>query len=35
MKQLFTFQGLPMVIVTGMIIWSWISILSVLIASYF
>lgn len=35
MKQLFTFQGLPMVIVTGMVIWSWISILSVLIASYF
>lgn len=35
MKQLLTFQGFPMVIVTGMIIWSWISILSVLFASFF
>ena len=35
MKQLLTFQGLPMVIVTGMIIWSWISIISVLVASFF
>lgn len=35
MKQLLTFQGLPMVIVTGMVIWSWISILSVVLASFF
>ncbi len=35
MKQLMTFQGFPMVVVTGMIIWAWISILSVLIASFF
>lgn len=35
MKQLLTFQGFPMVVVTAMIIWSWISVLSVLIASFF
>jgi len=35
MKQLLTFQGFPMVVVAAMIIWSWISILSVLIASFF
>ena len=35
MKQLFTFQGFPMVVVTAMIVWAWISILSVLIASFF
>lgn len=35
MKQLFTFQNFPMVVVVGMIIWAWISILSVLVASFF
>jgi len=35
MKQLLTFQGFPMVVVVGLVIWSWISILSVLIASLF
>jgi hypothetical protein len=35
MKQLLTFQGFPMVVVTAMIAWAWISILSVLIASFF
>ncbi len=35
MKQLLTFQGFPMVVVTAMIIWAWISILSVLIGSFF
>lgn len=35
MKQFMTFQGLPMVVVIIMIIWAWISILSVLIGSFF
>jgi len=35
MKQLFTFQGFPMLVVVGMIAWSWFSILSVLVASLF
>ena len=35
MKQLLTFQGFPMVVVVGMIVWAWISILSVLVASLF
>lgn len=35
MKQFMTFQGFPMVVVTAMIIWAWISILSVLIGSFF
>ena len=35
MKQLLTFQSFPMVVVTGMIIGAWISILSVLVASFF
>ena len=35
MKQFLTFQGFPMVVVTAMIIWAWISILSVLIGSFF
>lgn len=35
MKQLFTFQGFPMVVVAALIIWAWISVLSVLIASFF
>lgn len=33
--KLFTFQGFPMVVVTALIIWAWISLLSVLIASFF
>ena len=35
MKQFLTFQNLPMVIVTLMIVWAWISVLSVLIAAMF
>jgi hypothetical protein len=35
MKQLMTFQGFPMVLVVGLIAWAWISVLSVLIASFF
>jgi hypothetical protein len=35
MKQLLTFQGFPMVVVVALIVWSWISILSVLIGSFF
>lgn len=35
MKQLLTFQSFPMVVVAVMIIWAWISILSVLIGSFF
>jgi hypothetical protein len=35
MKQLFTFQNFPMLLVVGLIAWAWISILSVLIASIF
>lgn len=35
MKQLLTFQGFPMVVVVALVIWSWISVLSVLIASFF
>jgi len=35
MKQFMSFQNFPMVVVTLMIIWAWISILSVLIASFF
>jgi hypothetical protein len=35
MKQLMTFQGFPMVLVVGLILWAWISVLSVLIASFF
>lgn len=35
MKQLLTFQGFPMVVVVALIVWSWFSILSVLIASLF
>ncbi len=35
MKQFLTFQGFPMVVVTALIVWAWISILSVLIASFF
>jgi len=35
MKQLLTFQGFPMVLVVGMIVWAWISLFSVLIAWLF
>lgn len=35
MKQLLTFQNMPMVLVTALIIWAWISVLSVLIGSFF
>jgi len=35
MKQLLTFQGFPMVVVVGLVIWSWISVFSVLVASFF
>lgn len=35
MKQFMTFQSFPMVVVIAMIIWAWISILSVLIGSFF
>jgi hypothetical protein len=35
MKQLMTFQNFPMVVVTALIVWAWISILSVLIGSFF
>jgi hypothetical protein len=35
MKQLLTFQGFPMVVVVAMIAWAWVSLISVLIASFF
>ena len=35
MKQLLTFQGFPMVVVIGFVVWAWISLLSVLIATFF
>lgn len=35
MKQYLTFQNLPMVFVTGLIVWAWISLLSVLIGGLF
>lgn len=35
MKRFLTFQDLPMVVVTGLIIFAWISLLSVLIGSLF
>jgi hypothetical protein len=35
MKQLFTFQGFPMVVVIGMVVWSWISLFSVLVGGLF
>lgn len=35
MKQFMTLQRFPMVAVTTMIIWAWISILSVLVGSFF
>ncbi len=35
MKQFLTFQSFPMVVVVALIVWSWISILSVVIGSLF
>lgn len=35
MKQLFTFQGFPMVVVVALVVFSWVSLLSVLITSFF
>lgn len=35
MKQYLTFQGAPMVLVIGLILWAWISIFSVLVGSFF
>jgi hypothetical protein len=35
MKQLLTFQGFPMVVVVAMVIWAWISVLSVIVGSLF
>jgi hypothetical protein len=35
MKQLMTFQNFPMVLVVGLIVWAWVSVLSVLVASFF
>ena len=35
MKQFMTFQNFPMVAVTIMIIWAWVSLLSVIIGSFF
>ncbi len=35
MKQMLTFQGLPMLVVVVMIVWAWISLISVLVASFF
>lgn len=35
MKKYLTFQNLPMVLVLALVIWAWVSIFSVLIASFF
>lgn len=35
MKQYMTKQNLPMVVVVGLIVWAWISLISVLIAGMF
>lgn len=35
MKKYLTFQNLPLVLVTVLILWAWFSLLSVLIASLF
>lgn len=35
MKNLFTFQSAPMTIVFALIVWSWFSVLSVIIAGAF
>jgi hypothetical protein len=34
-KKYLTFQNLPLVLVTALIIWAWISLLSVLVVSLF
>jgi len=34
-KKYLTFQNLPMVLVLALVIWAWVSIFSVLIASFF
>ncbi len=35
MKQYLSKQNLPMLLVVGMVIWAWLSLLSVLIAGFF
>lgn len=35
MKQYLTKQNLPMVVVVGLIVWAWISLISVLIGGLF
>lgn len=35
MKNYLTKQNMPMVIVLGMIVWAWLSLISVLIGSFF
>ena len=35
MKKYLTFQGFPMVLVMALIAWAWLSIISVLIGSFF
>ena len=35
MKQYLTKQNLPMVLVVGLIVWAWLSLISVLIAGMF
>jgi hypothetical protein len=35
MKQYLTKQNLPMVLVVGLIVWAWISLITVLIAGMF
>ena len=35
MKQYLTKQNLPMMLVVGMVVWAWISLISVLIAGMF
>ncbi len=35
MKQYLTFQNIPLIFVIGLIIWAWISLISVLIGSLF
>lgn len=35
MNQMFTFQGFPTVVIVAFVVWSWISLASVLIAALF
>ncbi len=35
MKQYLTKQNLPMILVVGLVIWAWLSLISVLIAGMF